>query len=206
MSAKTLSEFTSELRQRNVSKPTLYYVEIIPPPIFKEAGLTYTNSDLNLVSMWCHTATTPQSTIQTQDNYLEAGNRRKYAYDQDYANLTLSFYVDQDYNVKRFFDQWKAAIVPQKRNFNYPDKYTAESLNLFIINQEGKETYKYEYSKVFPKSFNSIELSYSATGVASFTVDFVFEECYYTTMGKNDTLSSKPANKVFQENFEQIPK
>ena len=142
--------------------------------------------------MWCNTAMTPQLTIATQDNHIEAGVRRKYAYDQDYQNLTLSFYLDQQFAVKRFFDQWKYAIVPQRRNFNYPEKYTASVLNLYIIDQEGKETYKYEYSNIFPKSINAVELSYaSGASISSFTVDFVFEEVYYSSL-PNYEYTSRP--------------
>jgi len=194
MAAQTLSQFTSELRARNISKPNMYYVEIVAPPIFSSNTKGFVAKDQNLISMFCHTAMTPQSTISTQDNYLEAGTRRKYAYDQDYQNLTLSFYIDQQFAVKRFFDQWKQAIVPQRRNFNYPEQYTAESLNVYILDSNGKATYKYEYSKVFPKSFNTVELSYAPTsGPSTFTVDFVFEEVYYSSLKSGLTeFTSKP--------------
>ena len=140
-------------------------------------------ADVDLVGMWCHMAQTPQSTILTQDNHVEAGVKRKYAYDQDWQNLTLSFYVDQDYKIKKFFDVWKSAIVPTNRNFGYPDDYTAESLNLYIINQEDEATYQYKYSRIFPKAINQIDLSYAeGVSVSTFSVDFVFEEVYSELM------------------------
>jgi hypothetical protein len=196
MAAQSLSQFTSELRSRSISKPNMYYVEIVPPPIFSSNTKGFVAREQNLVSMFCHTAMTPQSTISTQDNYIEAGTRRKYAYDQDYQNLTLSFYVDQQFAVKRFFDQWKQGIVTQRRIFNYPEQYTAESLNLYILDSTGKATYKYEYSKIFLKSLNAIELSYGPTSSPStFSVDFVFEEVYYSSLKSGLTeFTSKPNN------------
>ena len=195
MSAFTLSQFTSSLRTRNVSRPNLYYVDIIPPKFFTDNPNSFDKSSTGLVSMWCNAASTPQNTIITHDDYIEAGVRRKYAYDQDYQNLTLSFYVDQDYKIKRFFDQWKDAIVPQKRNFNYPEDYTADSLNLYILNQANQPTYKYEYSRIFPKSINQIELSYaSGASISTFTVDFVFEEVYHTSMTEGTT--NKPTIQI----------
>lgn len=182
MSAPTLSQFTSQLRSRNVSKPNLYYIEMVPPPQLKN-----NNNEIDLIAMWCHTAMTPQTTILTRDDHTEAGTRRKYAYDQDYQNLTLSFYIDQDFKVKEFFDKWKSIIVPQKRNFGYPDDYTAETLNLYITNQANKSTYKYEYSRIFPKSIGSIDLSYAnGAALSTFTVDFVFEE--FTATSLSDTV------------------
>jgi len=195
MAASTLSQFTAELRTRNIAKPNLYYVEIIAPKLFTNQVKGFSATDMNLVSMFCHTAMTPQTNILTNDNYIEAGTRRKYAYDQDYQNLTLSFYVDQQFAVKRFFDQWKQAIVPQRRNFNYPDEYTADTLNLYLLDSSGKSVYKYEYYKIFPKSINTIELSYSPSVTGStFSVDFVFEEVYYSSLKHNNLVdfTSRP--------------
>jgi hypothetical protein len=192
MSAPNLAQFRSELNKRNVARPSHYYVQIVPPPSFSELyGDQFAVIDPTLVSMWCSQAMTPQTTIATRDEFLVDGTKRKYAYDQDFQNLTLHFYLDQDFDIQKFFDQWKYAIVPQRRKFNYPDNYTANSLNIFILNQEGVATYKYEYFRVFPKSINSVELSYnSGTTFSTFSVDFVFEDYYYTSIKDNKT--SKP--------------
>lgn len=141
--------------------------------------------------MWCSQAMTPQTTINTDDDFLEHGTRRKFAFDQDYQNLTLHFYLDQDFDIQKFFDMWKYSVVPQRRNFNYYDDYVADVLNLFIINEAGQETYKYEYSKIYPKSINAVELSYTnGASISTFSVDFAFEEVYFTSMA--DKFTSKP--------------
>jgi hypothetical protein len=194
MTAPTLSNFLSELRTRNVSKPNLYYVKITPPS--RSALL-----DSDLVSMWCSGATTPQMSIATNDDYIEAGVRRKYAYDQDFQNLILSFYIDQDYVVKNFFDRWKNLIVPQRRNFNYPDSYTADKLQVYIINQDNQETYLYTYTRVFPKTIQAIELSYATgTAISTFTVELVFEDVQFTkiTNGIETSNTSIPRNNILE--------
>lgn len=197
MSAPSLSAFTSQLRQRDVARPTHYYVEIVPPKAITKNTKNFANIDPNLVSMWCSQAMTPQTTIATRDEYLEAGVRRKYAFDQDYQNLTLHFYLDQSFDIQLFFDQWKNAVVPQRRKFGWPEDYTANALNLFIINQDEEITYKYEYSNVFPKSINSVDLSYATGGsVSTFSVDFVFEEVYYTSVKGNKTSKPKAQEKT----------
>lgn len=164
----TLSQFTSELRNRNVAKSSMFYAEIVAPSLIQ--------SDLNSVSLWCDMAQTPQSTILTQDNHIEAGVKRKYAYDQEYTNLTLDFYIDQEYKIKHFFQKWKDLTVPTNRNFGYPRDYTVDRLNVYAINAEGTAAHRYEYLNVFPKAINATELSYENTdAVAKFSVDFVFE-------------------------------
>jgi hypothetical protein len=144
-----------------------------------------------LVSMWCSAIQTPQTTIFTRDEYIEDGTRRKYAFDQDYQNLTLTFYLDQEYKVKQFFDEWKNRIVSNRRNFEYPDSYTADKLNLSILNQDDRITYVYEYSRIFPKSINAVDLSYAnGNQVATLTVDFVYEEVYYSEIADTGAVSS----------------
>lgn len=185
MSAPSLSNFTAHIRKNNVFRANQYYIELTTPPLLSELLIADNigPTDISMLSMMCCGASTPFSGITTQDQYLENNTRRKYAYDQDYQNLTLQFYIDQDYTTKRFFDQWKDMIVPNKRSFNYPDDYTAESMNVFILNQAGDSVYKYEYSRVFPKTIQSIDLNYSpANSPATFTVEFVFEEVYHSTI------------------------
>ena len=190
MSAPTLENFKSTLRDSNIARPSNYYVSILTPN-----SMTGTSSEL--VSMWCSAAHTPHTFVSTNDNFIEAGVRRKYAYDVDHQNLVLNFYVDQEFKIKKFFDDWKRKIVPYNRQFNYPDQYTAESLFLYIINQEDKVTYEYEYSRVFPKTINSIELSYAnGTSIAGFNVEFVFEDVYFKSI--KDGSTSKPITEVAQ--------
>lgn len=189
--APPLSEFMSQVSTRNVAKPYLYYVEIIPPK-----SMETESKDNRLVSMWCNGSHTPMLTINTNDDYIEAGVRRKYAYDVDYQNLILSFYVDQNYQTKKFFDDWKQRIVPYHRRFNYPEEYTSDRLNLYLIDQEGNDVYLYRYSKVYPKTVNSIELSYSQNNSpTTFSVEFVFEDVYYTAITADNSelgFSSEP--------------
>lgn len=183
MSAPTLANFSAELGKNNIARPNQYYVEILAP-----AALS--SQDTRLVSMFCSAASTPHVFIMTNDNYIEAGVRRKYAYDIDFQNLVLNFYVDQKFEVKKFFDQWKNLTVPYHRRFNYPDSYTADSLFIYILDMTDEVTYKYEYTRVVPKTINSIELNYgNALQPAMLNVEFTFEDVYYTSMSGG---SSKP--------------
>lgn len=186
MSAPTLSAFSTELRTRNISRQNQYYVEIIPPP-----ALVGKVTDAPLVSMWCNRIQTPHTYLMTNDNFIEAGIRRKYAYDVDFQNLVLDFYLDQEYKVKKFFDAWKQSIIPYHRRFQYSDDYTAEKINLYILNQENNATYKYEYSRVYPKTINSVELSYSGNAISNLNVEFVFEDVYFESLSGTDEIPYK---------------
>lgn len=189
MSAPSLSNFASELRTRNIARPNLYHVEILPP------GSTESSK---LVSMWCSSAQTPQVDILTNDAYLDNGTRRKYAYDVEYQNLVLSFFIDQEYNVKKFFDDWNFKIIKNKRNFNFPDKYTSDALKLFILNQNDEDTYSYQYNRIYPKTIQSVELSYAnGTTYSTLSVEFVYETFYTASYAANgSSSSSKPEPEI----------
>jgi hypothetical protein len=190
MSAPTLQDFKATLREKNIARPNLYYVSIMTP-----SSMAGTSPEL--ASMWCSAAHTPHMFISTNDNYIEAGVRRKYAYDVDHQNLVLNFYIDQEFEIKKFFDTWKQKIVPHNRQFNYPDSYTANSMFLYILNQEDNVTYEYEYSRVFPKTISSIDLSYAnGNSISGFNVEFVFEDVYFKSL--KDGTTSKPVTEVNQ--------
>lgn len=197
--ASTLAQFTAELRKRNIARPNLYYIQIVAPS-------TLVSTDTNLVSMWCSNAMTPQVSIMTNDDYIEAGTRRKYAYEYDYQNLVLQFYIDQRYEIKKFFDDWKQKIVPHHRNFNYPDEYTAEKLHLYILDMTDKVTYQYEYLNVYPKTIQSVDLSYANGNQASqFSVEFVFTDYKHingSTIPSNPTLNALPEQSESEYNAE----
>lgn len=187
MSAPSLTKFTSELRKKNVARPNLYYTEIVYPG--SENGLA------DLVSMWCMSAQTPQVDILTNDGYLENGIRRKYAYDVEYQNLVLTFYLDQDYKIKKFFDDWNQKIVKNRRNFSYPNDYTADVLKLFILNQDDKSTYQYHFNRVYPKTIQSVDLSYAnGNTFSTLSVEFVYENLTSVAInsGSGVSKSSKP--------------
>lgn len=198
--APTLSNFSAEVRNRNVSRGNLYYVQILEPrpSQYDRSGITdtghqYGEVNERLVSTWCAGASTPMTYIHTQDNYTENGIRRKYATDYDHANLILHFYIDQDYSIKKFFDDWMRKIVPNRRNFNYPKDYTVDKLSLFIINMEDTATYQYDYSRVFPKHLSQIDLSATNSELSTFSVEFVYETFNYISHGKNgNQVSSLP--------------
>ncbi len=175
-----LSEFSSIIRETNVSRPYLFYVTLLLPP-----ALTDDSSDIRKVSMFCHSAMTPGITMYTNDNYVEAGIKRRVSYDYDVQNLTLQFYVDSNFEVKEFFDKWKSKIVGNRRNFEYPESYTAEKLIVNILslesaNGEGEDSnkivYSYIYKNVYPKSIQPIDLNNASVGqITTFAVDFVFD-------------------------------
>ena len=169
-----LENFSATLRSKNIARPYLFYVEITLPPALLTSGKA-SEDDVRALNLFCHGAQTPFTQMMTNDNYFEAGIKRKYIHDYDYQDLMLQFYVDQSYLVQKFFEKWSELIVNSRRNFSYPDDYTAETVKLHLIDLEGNSNFSYTYKRVVPKVINSISLDYGTTGIMSLPVSFVFE-------------------------------
>lgn len=164
----TIQDFRAEIANRNIHRQNLYEVVIQPPPGLK--------TETNLINLFCASAGTPDTHLSTNDNYTEAGVRRKYAYDQDSTNLILYFYLDQNVETKKIFDQWMRLINPTDRRFNYPKDYTSDSITVYILDQSGTRTYRYTYKNIYPKVNSRIDLSSNPTNSPTiFGIEFVHE-------------------------------
>lgn len=167
----TLSEFSARIRQTNVHRPYLYYVEIVLP-----LSMQATKDEQDTLNLYCHSAQTPQLQIYTDDDYMESGIRRKLIYEYDYQNPVLSFYVDQNFVTKKIFDRWKQMMISNRRNFQWQTDYLSSQMIVHIVDIAGKETYSYTYKNVYPKSVHSVDLNYQSVGQpTTFAVEFVFE-------------------------------
>lgn len=201
----SISEFSANIRTTNVSRPYLFYVNIIPPN-----GL---GGDNGKVSMYCNSAQTPTTNLMTDDSYYDDGTLRNAVHNYNYQNLTLEFFIDMNYEVREFFDEWMSKIILSRRIFGFPDDYTAEVLELNIISLaedqgDNAKTYKYAFNRVFPKTVNQVNLSSSGTGASTFTVDFVFETFAYSR--STDAIpglnySSPITNEELLQQFKNYP-
>jgi len=171
---QSLSAFSSQIRNANIARPYLFFAIITLPPELEQFN-SFSDFSIHKLSLYCHGAQTPMVNFMTNDNYFEAGIRRKFIYDYDYQDLMLQFYVDQDYSTFKFFDKWREIIVKNRRNLSYPDSYTAESINLYMIDLEGTVKHSYSFKRAIPKIVNSISLDYASGGAMSLPISFVFE-------------------------------
>jgi hypothetical protein len=210
ISPQPLSSFNSQIRNTNIARPYLFFAIITLPPDLVQFSSKF---DTNKLSLYCHGAQTPMINFMTNDNYFEAGVRRKYVYDYDYQDLMLQFYVDQDYSTFKFFDKWREIITKNRRNLSFPDSYTAETLNLYMIDLKGIVKHSYSFKRVVPKIINSISLDYATNGIMSLPVSFVFESIENGPIPANtsitdqvitDKQSASLENKELQQMFEQF--
>jgi hypothetical protein len=76
--------------------------------------------------------------------------------------ISLTFHVDRDMKVKKFFDEWTAKVVdPDSGLVGYQEEYTT-TIRLRQLDEQDTVTYGIELTEAFPRSVNLLELNNSA--------------------------------------------
>jgi hypothetical protein len=163
MANNTLINFLSQVLSKGFARPTRYEVNVLPP-----TGIINTLTNIRgasyKVNLLCEMAALPQLNILTR-NQRTYGPFTPKPFGVDYGGeaLTMSFYVDQEMDVKAFFDSWMKIIVnPNTFNVSYMRNYTS---NIIInqLNDIDQVVYRIMLEDAFPRTMNMLELNASAT-------------------------------------------
>ncbi len=152
----------------------------------------------NKVGIMCAEATLPTSSFATsevKDNYQ--GINQQFAHTRIYVDSDFSFYVDQDYNVLKFFEGWMDYVAGDDnfrgitrtddnnyyRRLNYPMnrdnkigyKSGALTITKFEKNLDPKKSITYEYVNAFPKGMTSIPVQYGGADLVKVNVQFAYD-------------------------------
>jgi hypothetical protein len=184
-SAFKIDEFRTQVLTRGMMKPNRFEVIINPPSCVGGASLQSTNSGQGntgtadagrLVSLFADTASLPQTRINVASQRL-FGPPTFHAQNADYGgdNISLTFYVDRDMQVKRFFDTWVDGIVDrQKGTVSYLADY-ATSMTVNQLDETDTITYSVKFEDLFPISVAPIQLDQNSMNQAGkLTVTFCY--------------------------------
>tara|TARA_Y100000361_G_C11156468_1_gene344478 strand:- start:953 stop:1735 length:783 start_codon:yes stop_codon:yes gene_type:complete len=166
------------------------------------------NLDENFVTrnlgLLCSDAVLPASafaTSEVKDNFM--GVNQEFAHTRLYTDIDLTFYVDNDYRSLGFFEAWMNYIAGggqrsltsfesgYYRRLNYPDFYKHNGIYIRKFERDYKESDKNKYKNIiyrlrnaFPKSMNSIPISYGGAEIVKVNVTFTYD--YYSVVRGSD--------------------
>jgi len=144
--------------------------------------------ELNIL---CKNATIPGKQIATTERRI--GMRtEKIAYGYVVDDVSLTFYLLNDYGVMNYFDDWRSRILDEenmtvgfKRDYSFPVKI--HQLRRPLINRSagvgpirinlsagGGSVYSVELIDAFPTTINSINFSNDLDGLVEVTVSFAY--------------------------------
>jgi hypothetical protein len=180
-------------------KPALTsYFSVFIPGKFGKAD----NDDINFLA---YEAVLPGTSLETGQVFGDRqGITEQYANKRVYPPVDVSFYIDQDYKVIEFFEQWISTIAPNRGNsgnvdsytkFQYPNRYeTNVIITKFeknfrspsqrlvkdgVYSMPGSRV-EYKLLNAYPINLISIPVSYSQSDILRTTVTFNYDVYRYT--------------------------
>jgi len=178
---------------KGIASPNLFRVYLPALP-----GIVDTRT-LNLL---CKNVQLPGRQLLTNDRVVGMkAVKQAYAYAQE--DISLTFHVTNDYNLKRYFEYWQnLAVDTETKQLNYPDEYGFEvrieqlekgaafdlpvdiNFNLGQLNidididlfTDAKSVYTCVIEKAFPTTMNAIEFNNEANGMVELNVQLSYKD------------------------------
>ncbi len=157
-------------------------------------GIVY-DGNAEFISLSCAEASLPGSSLATHEiNNDHTGVTERHAYRRQYdATTAFTFYVDHDYDIIYFFENWMSFIVNEQssqgllsKNYsyrvNFPKTYQTELyINKFERDYRGRYL-EYRFLNAYPISIDSMPVSYETSQLLKCTVTFNYSR--YVIGGK----------------------
>lgn len=161
----------------------------------------------NELNILCNRVSLPGRQVLTTDRTIGM-ERQRMAYGYAVSEVSMSFYMMNDYGAKKYFDQWYALTVPDRSGkANYKVNYAksvkihqlkkpVRNINLgagpfnFDIGLGGGAIYTVELVDAFPVTIQAIELSNDLDGLVQLTVDLAYTNHYTADGGPGTGLVS----------------
>lgn len=158
------------------ARPNLYKVTLNFPAIVPNVGNATKRSFL------CKAAQLPENTLGMAPVPF-MGRTIKVAGDKEFNDWTVTMLNDTDFDTRRSFETWQAAINSHTLNVGVsnPLAYMA-NLKVEQLNRTGNVIYTYDFIGCFPTSVGEIALGYDQNDtIEEFDVTFALQ--YWTSDG-----------------------
>lgn len=170
-----LNEFISKVKSTGLAKTNRYRVTIATPALMPE----FMNSG-RLITLFCESTSLPGQVVATTHQNI-MGEPREFPYSKFYDNITLSFYIDNNFEVKGFFDNWLNSVSnTQNKITSYYKDYIAPTVLIEVLPMDSEvSTYSITLHEAYPKGISPIRLSADSRDIAKIGVSLNYK--YYTT-------------------------
>lgn len=166
-----INDFIAQVKEGGLARTNRYIVDFKPPV----SGEDDTKRKLIL---FCDQVQLPGQNYSTVQNRT-FGEFREVPYERIYDNISLTFFVDTDMNVKKLFDKWMDKIAdPNTRTYGYYKDYTVD-MTIEVQDLLDKTRYKLNLFECYPKSIGSIQMDYNSKDVMKLQVNMQYK--YWTS-------------------------
>jgi hypothetical protein len=176
----------------------------------------YSKDTQELITLSCSEASLPGSSLATIDIDNDfPGVSEKHAYRRLYDDRAdFTFYVDSDYTIIRFFENWIAYCSGETElarqitgqysyQVNYPKNYKTDALYITKFERDlnsGGRFLQYQFINAYPISISSMPVSYDTSQLLKCNVSFFYSRYVISgpkSQSKNVTTpdSRSPGNR-----------
>ena len=140
-------------------------------------SITTSGETIRRVSMSAKTANLPGRSLVTITNENIYGPTHDIATGQTYGDLSITFYMGDDFGERYFFEDWqKLTFDTDTFDLNYYNEYTG-SIEIFALNKQDERIFGLEIQECFPDSIDGTDVSAdSVTAPAELTVAFKYRK------------------------------
>jgi len=172
----------------------------------------------NNLGEYCNRAAVPGTRLFTK----EAGDQfpgmtQKFVYKRQFEDFQMTFMVDYEYKVQKFFELWQEFITsgsdsadgvdPTSTNYyyrmRYPDQYKCDRIRLLKFDRDYNNNIEYNFMNAFPVNVATTPVDYGPSRMLEVTVSFAYDRYVF---GKMDSYSRSLREAVEQARTQLIAK
>jgi hypothetical protein len=194
-----LSQFIGAVREDSLARVNRFEVFINAP-----SSLTNKNiANSGAISLYCEMASLPPVNISTKSFKIFGPTyQRPFSAEYGGEGISMTFHVDRDMQVKKFFDNWTAKVVDPDSGFvGFQEDYIS-TIRLRQLNEQDDITYELELYEAFPRSVNLLELNNSAQN-QTHRLNVLFAYRYWKDVSPE--FQTMPMDIPRQRLFPQVP-
>jgi len=194
-----LTQFLGAIREDSLARVNRFEVFINPP-----SGMIGKNrANAGAVSLYCEMASLPPVNISTKSFKIFGPTyQRPFGAEYGGEGISMTFHVDRDMQVKRFFDDWTATVVdPDSGLVGFQEDYIS-TIRLRQLDEQENVTYELELYEAFPRSVNLLELNNSAQN-QTHRLNVLFAYRYWKDIDRE--FQTMPMDIPRQRRFPEVP-
>jgi hypothetical protein len=154
--------FFDSVKKYGISRPNRFEV------LITSAGDKSEYADDNFVALWCQSVDIPGRTMESQPNENIYGPSHEIAQGIVLTGtIEMTFLLDENYNIKRYFDNWQKKIYdPNTYDMYYYSNYVRD-MTIKQLSKNDDIVFQCKVYEAFPKTVELISLNANNRSEAS---------------------------------------
>lgn len=177
-----LDKFRSTILRDSLARTNRFEVIITPPSKLRGSAIAVSQ----LASLYVEQVSFPMLNIASK-GFKIFGPTYQRPFTSEYGGegISITFHVDRDMRIKKYFDDWMHTIVdPEDFTVGYPADYTT-NINIRQLNEQDNVTYEIDLLEAFPRNMNLMELN-NASSNQTHRLNILFAYRYWKEKGASN--------------------